>query len=70
MSEIQEKFTKRKRELLTLHDMTDKVKAYLKKNKATLLKRKHEDEAKISSIRKSHKTGLESRSLSSLSGMD
>ena len=57
MTDVCEKFMKRKREIVVLQGMTDKIKKYMKENKMLLLKNKGEDEFKITEIKKSHKIG-------------
>lgn len=47
MTEIQNKFMKKKDQLSNLIKIVDKVKAYIKEHKKTLLKNKGEDEKKI-----------------------
>jgi len=51
ISKLQDKFMKRRQELLDLIKIVDKIKKYIKENKQDLLKKKSEDEKKIQDIR-------------------
>ena len=64
LEKIHQKFKKRKNELKEFIAIVEKIKSYIKKNKAVLIKKKGEDEIRIYKIRRANRTN--SSSISSM----